>query len=241
MVRALHYITGRLQVLIQTVCFCPSGECARTLFKSSESKPTISNKKNNSHRASQPENFTPRGPTPLASSVFERIILQKVHITFYICLQSQVGVGAKWDFRTDSPQASAWAGPCQGRRGWRAIISKILWYQGCWYRSLHDIGTSDIGYIQMWYPSRKSRYHIRYWLRYRRYSTPISEVIPPISQHLHQQTGVKLLGLIFFSPYYWQLLAIICNYWLLLVLFFCEKYYYYWLLLDYTHIINYWD
>ena len=38
-----------------------------------------------------------------------------------------------------------------------------------------------------------------------------------------------------------QLLAIIGNYWLLLVLLVCEKYYYYWLLLDYTHIINYWD
>ena len=49
-VRALHYITGRLPVLIQAVCFCPSGESARTLFKSSESKPTISNKQNNSHR-----------------------------------------------------------------------------------------------------------------------------------------------------------------------------------------------
>ena len=62
----------------------------------------------------------------------------------------------------------------------------------------------------------------------------------PIPLH-HQQIGVKLLGLIFFSLYYWQFLAIIGNYWLLLVLFFCEKYYYYWLLLDYTHIINYWD
>ena len=39
----------------------------------------------------------------------------------------------------------------------------------------------------------------------------------------------------------WQLLAIIGYYWLLLVLLVCEKYYYYWLLLDYTHIINYWD
>ena len=57
----------------------------------------------------------------------------------------------------------------------------------------------------------------------------------------HQQTGVKLLGLIFFSPYYWQLLAIIGYYWLLLLLLACKKYYYYWLLLDYTHIINYWD
>ena len=57
----------------------------------------------------------------------------------------------------------------------------------------------------------------------------------------HQQTGVKLLGLIFFSSNYWQLLAIIGYYWLLLVLLVCEKYYYYLLLLDYTHIINYWD
>ena len=81
MVRALHYITGRLPVLIQAVCFCPSGESARTLFKSSESKPTISNKQNNSHRDLQ--NFTQRGPTPLAASVCERIIIQKGHITFY--------------------------------------------------------------------------------------------------------------------------------------------------------------
>ena len=100
MVRALHYITGRLPVLIQAVCFCPSGECAPTLFKSSESKSTISNKQNNSHRASQ--NFTPRGPTPLAASMCERIILQKGHITFYICLQSPMGAGAKSDFRTNS-------------------------------------------------------------------------------------------------------------------------------------------
>ena len=49
MVRALHYITGRLPVLIQAVCFCPSGECAPTLFKTSESKPTISNKQNTYH------------------------------------------------------------------------------------------------------------------------------------------------------------------------------------------------
>ena len=63
------------------MCFCLSGECAPTLFKSSESKPTISNKQNTSHRTSQ--NLTPRGPTPLATSVFERIILQKGHITFY--------------------------------------------------------------------------------------------------------------------------------------------------------------
>jgi len=35
-VRVVRYITERLPVLIQAVCFCPSGESARTLFKSSE-------------------------------------------------------------------------------------------------------------------------------------------------------------------------------------------------------------
>ena len=45
-VRAVRYITERLPVLIQAVRFCPSGESARTLFKSSESKPTLSNKQN---------------------------------------------------------------------------------------------------------------------------------------------------------------------------------------------------
>jgi hypothetical protein len=33
-----------LPVLIQAVCFCPSGESARSLFKSSESKLTLTNK-----------------------------------------------------------------------------------------------------------------------------------------------------------------------------------------------------
>ena len=46
MVRAVRYITERLPVLIQAVRFCPSGESARTLFKSSESNPTLSNKQN---------------------------------------------------------------------------------------------------------------------------------------------------------------------------------------------------
>ena len=54
-VRALHYATGRLPVLIQAVCFCPSGNSAPTLFKSLESKPTISNKQNTSHRTSLQE------------------------------------------------------------------------------------------------------------------------------------------------------------------------------------------
>ena len=45
-VRAVRYITGRSPVLIQAVRFCPSGESARTLFKSSESKPTLTNKQN---------------------------------------------------------------------------------------------------------------------------------------------------------------------------------------------------
>ena len=48
-VRAVRYITKRLPVLIQAVRFCPSGESARTLFKSSESNPTLSNKQNSPH------------------------------------------------------------------------------------------------------------------------------------------------------------------------------------------------
>ena len=44
----------------------------------------------------------------------------------------------------------------------------------------------------------------------------------------HQQTGVKLLGLIFFSPNYWQLLAIIGYYW------------YYWFAKSITIIGYYW-
>ncbi len=35
-VRALRLISKRLPVLIQAVCFCPSGLCAPTLFKSLE-------------------------------------------------------------------------------------------------------------------------------------------------------------------------------------------------------------
>jgi hypothetical protein len=42
----------------------------------------------------------------------------------------------------------------------------------------------------------------------------------------HQQTEVKLLPIIGFTPYYWLLLAIIgyyCNYWLLLAIIFLQK------------------
>ncbi len=48
-VREVLNITERLRVLIQAVCFCPSGESARTLFKSLESNPTLSNKQNSPH------------------------------------------------------------------------------------------------------------------------------------------------------------------------------------------------
>ncbi len=80
MVRAVRYITERLPVLIQAVCFFPSGESARTLFESLESKLTlsiVSNKQNRPHRGSHTE--PPRGPTPLATSVCERIF-------FHFCL-----------------------------------------------------------------------------------------------------------------------------------------------------------
>ncbi len=42
-VRALRLTSERLPVLIQVVCFkfCPSGLCAPTLFKSSETKPAL--------------------------------------------------------------------------------------------------------------------------------------------------------------------------------------------------------
>ena len=76
-VRAVRYITERLPVLIQAVRFCPSGESARTLFKSSESNPTLSNEQNNPY--AQCLTVPPRGPTPLAPSVCERIF-------FHFCL-----------------------------------------------------------------------------------------------------------------------------------------------------------
>ena len=68
-VRAVRYKIERLPVLIQAVRFCPSGESARTLFKSSESNPTLSNKQNSpqKHCLTVP----PRGTTPLATSVCE--------------------------------------------------------------------------------------------------------------------------------------------------------------------------
>ncbi len=40
-VRVLRFISERLPVLIQAVCFCPSGLCAPTLFKPSETKPIL--------------------------------------------------------------------------------------------------------------------------------------------------------------------------------------------------------
>ncbi len=98
-VRAVCYITKRLPVLIQAVCFCPSGESARTLFKSSESKLTLSNKQNRPHRGSHTE--PPRGPTPLAPNVCEQIIFHFCLTTVYNCLQSPMQAESKWDFRTD--------------------------------------------------------------------------------------------------------------------------------------------
>ena len=44
-VRALCLISERLPVLIQAVCFCPSGLCAPTLFKSSETKPALTRRR----------------------------------------------------------------------------------------------------------------------------------------------------------------------------------------------------
>ncbi len=44
-VRALCLISERLPVLIQAVCFCPSGLCAPTLFKSSETKPALTSRR----------------------------------------------------------------------------------------------------------------------------------------------------------------------------------------------------
>ena len=45
MVRALCLISERLPVQIQEVCFCPSGLCAPTLFKSSETKPALTRRR----------------------------------------------------------------------------------------------------------------------------------------------------------------------------------------------------
>jgi len=44
-VRALRLISERLPVLIQAVRFCPSGLCAPTLFKSSETKPALTSRR----------------------------------------------------------------------------------------------------------------------------------------------------------------------------------------------------
>ena len=57
--------------------FCPSGESARTLFKSSESKSTLTNKQNCPHADCL--TVPPRGPIPLATSVRQRIF-------FHFCL-----------------------------------------------------------------------------------------------------------------------------------------------------------
>ena len=43
-VRALRFVSERLPVLIQAVCFCPSGLCAPTLYKSSETKPALTSR-----------------------------------------------------------------------------------------------------------------------------------------------------------------------------------------------------
>ena len=48
-VRALRLISERLPVLIQAVCFCPSGLCAPTLFKSSETKPALTRRRGGLH------------------------------------------------------------------------------------------------------------------------------------------------------------------------------------------------
>ena len=95
--RAVRYITERLPVLIQAVCFCPSGESARTLFKSSESKLTLSNKQNRPHRGSHTE--PPRGPTPLATSVCERIFFHFCLTTALkqLCMQNQDYPAASWE------------------------------------------------------------------------------------------------------------------------------------------------
>ena len=44
-VRALRFISERLPVLIQAVCFCHSGLSAPTLFKSSETKPALTRRR----------------------------------------------------------------------------------------------------------------------------------------------------------------------------------------------------
>ncbi len=79
------YTIERLPVLIQVVRFCPSGESARTLFKSSESKLTLSNKQNRPHRGSHTE--PPRGPTPLAPSVYQRIFF---HFLYYLKILNMI-------------------------------------------------------------------------------------------------------------------------------------------------------
>ncbi len=48
-VRTLRCTIGRLPVLIQKACFSPGGERAWSLFKSSESKLTLTNKLNSPH------------------------------------------------------------------------------------------------------------------------------------------------------------------------------------------------
>jgi hypothetical protein len=41
-VRALRFVSERLPVLVQSVCFCSSGKGSPKLFKSSETKPSLS-------------------------------------------------------------------------------------------------------------------------------------------------------------------------------------------------------
>jgi hypothetical protein len=92
-VRAVRYITERLPALIQAVRFCPSGESARTLLKSSDSKPTLTNKQNCPHADCL--TVPPRGPTPLALSVCERIFFHFCLTTVNNCLQSPMQAESK--------------------------------------------------------------------------------------------------------------------------------------------------
>ncbi len=65
-VRTLHCTIGRLPVLIQKACFCPStsSESARSLFKSSESKLTYQQIKQSSLTGPGP----PRGLQPVCAN-----------------------------------------------------------------------------------------------------------------------------------------------------------------------------
>ncbi len=92
-VRALCLISGRLPVLIQVVCFCPSGLCAPTLLKSSETKPALTSRCGGLH---------PRDNSYCWYSVLDWDYSVQRFINLMVKLVSG------WVFFCQSPVASTW-------------------------------------------------------------------------------------------------------------------------------------